>query len=288
MSVASGLPIGIGATLVAALLLSSGTLLQALDARQVEHRHGMRISMIGRLLRRPRWVAGTVIGYLAFPFQLVGLAHAPLVVVQPIHTCGLLLLLGAGVVLFKERVRAPDIAGAGAIVVGLAIVSWGAPAGPNPPISQAAFAAVVAVLLLLALVPYPMRDRCGRIVLLLSAALGFACANLAVKGISDAMAVHSWYVAGGYLVAAAVSSAVGVLSQMTAFQRHRAIDVVPVTYAIPIFLPALLGLALLHERWGTAAFGGAAFGVGAVLLVAGTAAVARSQSVIDISQRAAG
>lgn len=198
MSEAASLPIGLGAAGVAGLLLSTGTLLQALDARQVPHRHGLRLSLIGRLLRRPRWVAGTIIGFVAFPFQLIALAHAPLVIVQPISAAGLLL----------------------------------------------------------------------------------------VKGFSDAIARHSRAVAGGYLAAAAVSTSVSILSQMTAFQRHRAIEVLPLTYAIPIFLPAALGLFLLREHWSTAAYGGGAFAMGAVLLVVGTGAVARSRSVVDISERA--
>lgn len=286
MAFDSQLAIGLGAAGLAALLLSTGTLLQALDARQVEHHHGLRLSMLGTLLRQPRWLAGTTIGYLAFPFQLLALAHAPLVVVQPIHAVGLLLLLISGVALLDEPVGAADLAGAATIVIGVGIVAWGAPRGGDRPLSQAAFAAVVAILLIVSLAPYPIRERCGRIVLMLSAALGFTCANLAVKGISDALGGHDWWAAFGYLAAAAVSSSFAVLSQMTAFQRHRAIEVLPVTYAIPIFLPALLGLFLLRVDWRTAPFGGGAFAIGAVLLIAGTVMVARSQAVIDISKRA--
>src|SRR5579875_3419537 len=143
------LAIGLGAAGLAALLLSTGTLLQALEAREVEHHHGLRISMLGKLLREPRWLAGTAIGYLAFPFQLIALAHASLVVVQPIHAGGLLLLLISGIGLLAEPVGRPDIAGAAAIVVGLGIVAWGAPAGSDHPISRVVFAVVVALLLVL-------------------------------------------------------------------------------------------------------------------------------------------
>lgn len=288
MSAAPSLAVGIAAGGGAALLLSAGTLLQALDARRVEAHHGMRVSMLLQLARRPRWVLGTVIGYLAFPVQLVALAHAPLLVVQPVYAVGLLLLLLGGVIALDDQVRPSDVVGAGAIVVGLGIVSWGAPSGADPPHSRLAFGAVVGVLALLALAPYAARERSGRLVLMGSAAIGFACANLAVKGISDALARHAWDVAGAYLAGAAVGSTVGVLSQMTAFQRHRAIQVVPITWAVPIFLPALLGLALLRERWGTAVLGGAVFAGGAVLLLFGAALVARSQAVADISVRAMG
>ncbi|MGH2888612.1 MAG: hypothetical protein ACRDNJ_03190, partial [Solirubrobacteraceae bacterium] len=216
-------------------------MLQALDARHVHPAHGLRVSMLGSLLRRPRWVAGTVIGYLSFPFQLLALAHAPLVVVQPVHACGLLLLLVAGAVIFKERIAGVDRAGIAAIVVGLAVVAWGAPRSTDSGVTDPGFIAVTGVLLLLALGPYPVRERCGRMPLMLSAAFGFACANLAVKGFSGGLGGGDDAVAAGYLVAAGIGSAIGVLSQMTAFQRHRAVDVVPLTFSIPIFLPAAVG-----------------------------------------------
>jgi drug/metabolite transporter (DMT)-like permease len=285
MTGGSELAIGVGASALAALMLSSGTLLQALDARGVDAEHGLRLSLLTRLLRRPRWVAGTIIGYCAFPFQLIALAHAPLVIVQPIHALGLLGLLVAGAVLLGDPVTRSERLGAATLVIGLVLATWGAPRGPDPPVSRDWFAVAVALLLLASLIPYAIRDRCGRLVLLVGAALGFTAANLAVKGISDAMSVHHWGVAVGYLVAAAVASTSGVLGQMTGFQRHRAIEVVPVTYAIPIFLPALLGVGLLRQDWAQTVGGGALFAGGALLLVAGTSAVIRSQSVLDIAHR---
>jgi hypothetical protein len=91
---------------LAALLLSSGTVLQAIDSRRVSSDDAPRLSLLGRLLRRPVWLLGTVIGYLAFPLQLLAVSHAPLVLVQPVHACGLLLVLAAGVRLMRKRVGA--------------------------------------------------------------------------------------------------------------------------------------------------------------------------------------
>jgi len=282
----SGLLIGVPTSIGAALLLSSGTVLQALEARMVEHHHGLKMSMLGRLFKRRRWVIGTVIGYLAFPLQLVALAHAPLVVVQPLHACGLLLLLAAGVRMLSERVHRPEALGALAIAAGIAVVSWGAPRGTDRPTSQVAFAMVAVGLLAIALAPYAIPAQRGRKALTLSAAIGFAAANLAVKGISDRIAVHDYATAVGYLALAAAGSLVGVLSQMTAFQRHRAVGVVQLTFSIPTFLPALLGLAVLREQWATAPDGGLPFALGIVALLFGTAVVSRSAPVARISKEA--
>ncbi|HZE04607.1 MAG TPA: hypothetical protein VE127_05240 [Solirubrobacteraceae bacterium] len=286
MSAGVSIPLGVGASAVAALLLSGGTIIQALDARLVEHHHGMRMSLLGTLLGRKRWVLGTVIGYAAFPFQLIALAHAPLVLVQPVHACGLLLLLFAGARMFQERLHLLDLLGVAALAVGLVLVTWGSPRGHDPPRSEAALAGTCAALLAAAIIPYLFKSRCSRLVLVLSAAIGFAGANFAVKGISHDLTVHNYLVAIVYLVAAGVGSVVGVLSQMTAFQRHRAVDVVPITFSIPTFLPAVLGLLVLHQRWGTAVAGGLPFAVGGLVLVAGTVLVSRSAPVGSVSVHA--
>lgn len=275
--------IGLAAALAAAVLISGGLVLQALDARRVSHWHGLRLTLLTRLLQRPWWLAGTAIGYLAFPFQLVALAHAPLIVVQPVHACGLVLVLAAGARFMRERVGLAELVGVAAIVAGLGFVAWGAPSGHDPAISTGALFGVTGALVALAFVPFMLGNRCGRLVLIFSAGIGFAGANLAVKGFSDQLAAHHYPLAAAYLTAAAVASIVSVLTQMTAFQRHRAVEVVPVTFAVPIFLPVALGLLVLQEHWATAALAGAPFAIGAALLLGGTAAVTRSAPVVRVA-----
>lgn len=276
--------IGLAAAFAATLLISGGLVLQAFDVRRVSARHGLRLSLLTRLLQRPWWLAGTVIGYLAFPFQLVALAHAPLIVVQPIHACGLLLVFAAGVRFLRERVGLPELIGIVTIVLGLGLVAWGAPSGHDPAINDAGLFAFTGVLVALALIPYAIRDRCGRLVLIFAAGIGFAGANLAVKGFSGELGTHHYLAAGAYMVATAVASVGSMLTQMTAFQRHRAVEVVPVTFAVPIFLPVAIGMLVLHEHWATAALAGGPFALGTVLLLGGTAAVTRSAPVLSIAR----
>jgi drug/metabolite transporter (DMT)-like permease len=276
--------IGLAAAFAATLLISGGLVLQAFDVRRVSARHGLRLTLLTRLLQRPWWLAGTVIGYLAFPFQLVALAHAPMIVVQPIHACGLLLVFAAGVRFLRERVGLPELIGVATIVVGLGLVAWGAPAGHDPADSNVALFSVTGVLVAVGLIPYAIRDRCGRLVLIFAAGIGFAGANLAVKGFSGELGAHHYYAAGAYLIAAAVGSIGSMLTQMTAFQRHRAVEVVPVTFAVPIFLPVAIGTLVLHEHWATAALAGAPFAIGTLLLLGGTAAVTRTAPVVSMAR----
>jgi drug/metabolite transporter (DMT)-like permease len=282
------LAVGLGAALAGTLLVSWGVVIQASAARDVEAQHGLRLRLIGRLVRRPRWVFGAAIAYLAFPLQLVALAHAPLILVEPVHAAGLLVVLVAGVRVLRERLRTPELIGAGAITAGLAMLAWGAPNGRDPETSHAVFAAITGMLILAAWVPYVLRDRCGRVLLVVCAGVGFAASNVAVKGFSDQLAAGHAFPAAAYLTAAAVASLAAVLSQMTAFQRHPATNVVPITFAIPNFLPVLLALFTLHENWETAALAGGPFILGSLLLIGGTTAVARATPVARVVRQAAG
>lgn len=284
----TGIAIGVAAALVATLMVSSGLVLQALEARGVERHHGLRLTMIKRLLQRKRWVIGTLIGYCAFPFQLVALAHAPLIVVNPVHATGLLLVLAAGVKMLRERIGLAESGGVAAIITGIAMLAWGAPPGRDPEADELAYAGVTAALIAVAMMPFAFRGRAGRLALLVCAGAGFAAVNVAVKGFSDHLHTGHYAIAAAYLAVAAFASLTALITEATAFQRHPAVDVVPVIFALTNFLPVALGLLVLDERWGGAAYRGIPFAVGAVLLLAGTTALARARPVVRVMRRAAG
>src|SRR5438105_1238462 len=81
---------------LASLLFNAAIVLQATEARAVPADHGLRLSLLGRLLRRPRWVAGIVLSIAAVALQVLALTLAPLTVVQPADAAGLVLLLTVG------------------------------------------------------------------------------------------------------------------------------------------------------------------------------------------------
>jgi drug/metabolite transporter (DMT)-like permease len=207
---------------------------------------------------------------------------------EAMHACGILVVLVAGARVLCERAGWRDLAGAAAIVVGVGMLAWGAPRGSEVAISDTALGAVAGALAIAALVPSLLGRRCGRLTLMICAGLGFAGANMAVKGISEHIATHTYLAAGWYLAIAGVGATLGVLNQMSAFQRHRAVEVVPVTFALPIFLPIVLSLGVLREHWAAAALAGAPFAIGGALLLAGRAAIARAAPVTRIVRAAAG
>lgn len=283
----SSIAIGVGAALVATLMVSSGLVMQALEARGVDRHFGLRANMLAQLLRRKRWVIGTLIGYFAFPFQLLALAHAPLIVVGPVHATGLLLVLAAGIKMLHERIGLAEAGGVAAIIAGIALLAWGAPPGRDRETDQAAYAAVTAGLIAVELIPFLVRAHCGRLMLLLCAGAGFAAVNVAVKGFSDHLDTEHYAIAVVYLAVAAFASLSALVTQATAFQRHPAVDVVPVIFALTNFLPVALGLIVLDEHWGRAVLQGVPFAIGACLLLAGTGALARAQPVVRVMRRAA-
>ena len=85
--------IGAIAAVVASALFSAGLVLQAVESRQVDPRHSLHLSLIGSLMCRPRWLLGTALTLVGFGFHVTALLLAPLTVVQPALSVGLLLLL---------------------------------------------------------------------------------------------------------------------------------------------------------------------------------------------------
>src|SRR5437016_6288996 len=74
---------GLAAACAAAACFDGAIAFQALEARDIPTEGGMRLSMLARLIRRPRWALATGMAILGWPFQLLALSLAPLPLVQP-------------------------------------------------------------------------------------------------------------------------------------------------------------------------------------------------------------
>src|ERR1700730_8375767 len=119
--------IGIALASGASTLYSLGIAVQALDARDASQRHALRISLLAHLVTRARWLFGTGMTVLGWPLQILALAYAPLVVVQPALASGLLVLLLVGERLLGERPGRRELAAVAAIVAGVAAIAALAP-----------------------------------------------------------------------------------------------------------------------------------------------------------------
>ena len=281
--------VGLAAALAASALFNLGIVLQALDARVAPPELGYRVALLARLVRRPRWMLGFLLGLIGVWPQVIAYAHAPFVVVQPALAVGLLLVLALGIRVLGESVGLRDVAGVVAILGGVALVAWGAPQHSDVHRSGASVIAVVAVLAAAGLAPFVLRGTrldTGMLAIL-AAGCGFAATNVATKLVGDdfdlghAANVVSW---GAVVV---VMGVVATLTNMTAFQRREATTVVPISTSVQTFLPILLEPLFLREHWGSATHDGIPIVAGLVLALAGNVLLAGTRAVSDLIADAA-
>ena len=275
---------GLLAALAAGVLFNVGSALQALDAREAPADESLRLKLLARLARRRRWIAGLVLGGLGFGLQVLAFAGAPFVVVQPALAAGLIVLVALGARVLGERVTRGEVAGIGAIGVGIALLAWGAPAHNEALRSSAGAISVLAVLAVLAVAPFALRG--GRLdsamLVIVASALGFGATNIATKLLSDDAGASHWVLAAAW---AAVAAAVGVaatVTEMTALQRRRATTVIPISFGLQTFLPILIEPLYLREDWGTAALVGVPLATGLALVLSGSVVLTRTRSVSEL------
>jgi len=275
---------GLLAALAAGVLFNVGSALQALDAREAPADESLRLKLLARLARRRRWIAGLVLGGLGFGLQVLAFAGAPFVVVQPALAAGLIVLVALGARVLGERVTRSELAGIGAIGLGIGLLAWGAPAHNETLRSSAGAISVLAVLAVLAVAPFALRG--GRLdsamLVIVASALGFGATNIATKLLSDDAGASHWVLAAAW---AAVAAAVGVaatVTEMTALQRRRATTVIPISFGLQTFLPILIEPLYLREDWGTAALVGVPLATGLALVLLGSVALTRTRSVSEL------
>ena len=291
----SSVVLGAIAALGASALFSAGLVLQALETRGVHPRHSLHLSLLASLMRRPRWLLGTALTLLGFPLHVVALLLAPLTVVQPALSAGLLLLLAIAARTHEEEVGMREVAAVLAITAGVAGVTFAAPERAPLEGATATLAAALIGLAALALVPYGIarlhvarpralgrgspRERPVGALTTVGAGAAYAFIGLTTKLASDLLSDGRWAVALAWLVATALVGGLGFLSQLTALQRRTAAQVAPVIYVMPVLVPVLLAPLVAGEGWGSTPLGGGALAASLVAVCLGTAMLAASSAV---------
>jgi hypothetical protein len=277
----SSVALGAGAACAASSLYNVGVALQAIEARRVPADHGLRASLIARLLRRPRWLAGTALGLLGWPLQAGALLLAPLTVVQPGLAFGLILLLALGARMLHERVTARDVSAVIAIVAGVAGLAAVAPAASSHHAAAATLALALAVLGALALAPYALRRRhdIGGVAAALSAGAAFAWGGVSTKLVADAVSADRWTLAVVWTLATGLSSALALLGEMTALQRRPATQVAPLVFVVQVAIPVLAAPLVASESWSHAPLGAGGILAGLVVVLAGAVVLTSAPAV---------
>ncbi len=272
---------GLIAGIVASVLFNLGIALQAIEARRAPVEESLRASLIWDLLHRPRWVAGLGIEWVGVPLEILAFAWAPFVVVQPLLACGLLVLLAVAHRLLGERPTKDAMLGVALVIVGIALIAWGAPGQQDTHRGPGAVILVVGGLVLASFVPFALRGRRldNAMTAVLGSACGFAATNVAMKLMADDLGNDHFLQAGSWLAVAAVVGFAATVTGMTALQRAPATTVIPISTAVQTFLPVALEPLFLRESFRDASLSGVPLLIGIAVMLVGIVVLARTRHV---------
>jgi hypothetical protein len=296
------LALGIVAAIAASLLYNTSIALQALEARGVGHEHSLRPSLLGRLVRNRKWLGATAIGLAGWPLEIGALLLAPLTVVQPCLTSGLILLLWLGATRLGERPGTREAVAVGAVILGVTGVAL---AAPERTTDHAAAGAIGLALVLVAIPivsPYMLHLRfrgsptqggvkvgwgTGLATLaVVSAGCGYAWTAIASKLLTDELAAGTALVGLAWLATVAASEGLALLSEMSALQRRPATHVAPTMFAVQVLVPVLLAPLIFGESWNSTPLGGAVLVASMAVAVAGIVLLAGSRAVGAVIENA--
>lgn len=282
----TSLLLGFAAAVAGSALYNAGVAFQALEARTVGSQHSLRLSLFRQLIARSKWLLGTAMGLLGWPFEAVALLLAPLSVVQPALATGLFVLVVAGRRLLGESVGKRELAAMAAIALGMVGVVWAAPDRSDEQAGTLTLALTLAALAVVALVPYilrALRSRHGAgYVAALSAGFAFSAIAITTKLFSNAIDARAWVWMGVWLVLTGGAAGLAVLSEMTALQTKPVTRVAPAILAIETIVPVLLAPVLVHEHWGSTPLGGGVLLASLGALVAGVVLLTSSDVVAGV------
>jgi drug/metabolite transporter (DMT)-like permease len=271
---------GAAAAAVAALCFNGAVVLYALESREIGHEHGLRLSLITRLARRPRWRAAIALDALGWPFQLLALSLAPITVVQPTLAIGLLLLLAVGSRGLGERVGPRELLAAVAVIGGVVALAVAAPPHTSGASDGQALAVLLGVLVLASAAPYALPRRwAGADLLILAAGAAFTATALSGKVLTDRLAAGDWAAVIALGAGTAVVAALGLLSETSALQRFEATRVSPAVFVVQTVGPVMAAPILIGEKWSATPGGGLVIVLALAITCGGGVVLSRSRVV---------
>jgi hypothetical protein len=272
---------GVAAAAAAAVCFNGAVVLYAIEGRHVSAEHGLRLSLVRQIARRPLWLAALALDGLGWPFQLLALSLAPLTVVQPTLSVGLLLLLAVGARRLGEHVGRLEVAATVAIVGGVTGLALAAPPHSNATPDPVPLALLLGALVLLCAAPYALRRRreVGAGTMIVAAGSAFTATALSSKLLTDELANGHWVAALAWGLGTAAVAALGLLSEISALQRFEATRVSPAIFVIQTVAPVIAAPILIGEDWGSTPGGGAVLVAALAATCAGGALLARSRVV---------
>jgi drug/metabolite transporter (DMT)-like permease len=115
--------VAVGITLVAAMLLGVGWVLQQHAAEQAPQAYFLRLKLISDLLHRPRWLLGLAVMISGQLLSAWSVGHLDLSLYEPLLATSLIFALALAVPLSHQRLRGTELLGAVILSSGVAALS---------------------------------------------------------------------------------------------------------------------------------------------------------------------
>jgi drug/metabolite transporter (DMT)-like permease len=275
----TGTALGVGAALAASACYAVAVATQAHQARGVAQHHRLRLSLLDRLARRPLWVAGMLMGLLAWLLQGLALTFAPLTIVEPMLATTLVFLLLIGWRALGETIGAREVFAAIAVGGGLAALCLAAPGHTERHVRGTPMVIALIALSAAATAPYILRRRSSGIAMSVGAGVSYAGVALTTKFASDELSSGHPRAAAAWLVILACFGLTGLLSEMSALQSQQVTRVAPIVFGLNIMLPVALAPGLAGETWQRTGGGQIAVPLALAAIAAGVVALAQSPSL---------
>ena len=274
---------GIGVAIGAACCYEGAYVLQALETRRAGGGDRLHAGLLGRLIKRPRWLGGTALSGAGALLQVYALTLAPLTIVQPLLALGLVLLLALSSVVLHERVGRWELVGVAAIVCGVVVVTLVADPGVGSSGDPVGVAVLVLLLGTLTALPFALRRRLQDARLrVIAAASGDAWAAIGLKLVADALDRGAWLPALLWVASAGLAGFLALTAEMSALQRIAATRVAPVVVSAQVLVPVIAGPLVFDEPWADTVPERLVLGAAILAVAGGAALLGGSAAVADV------
>lgn len=268
---------------VTAFLYALSNVLELMEAEQVPDEYALKVGLIGRLIRRPRWLLGAACDTVGYLTQAAALALAAVVFVMPIIASGIIMALFIGAALTHRSVRPGDWLAATVLSAGLAAFLYevsptgGRDLAPAGRWIIAGPAVVVGIGVCIARARGVRGPPRGAL-LGIAAGISFGVAAVLTKALVHYLGdgVFAW-VPHWEAYALAVASIGGVVIAQSALQTGALGAAVGASEAMIPITAAALGLGLLNEGIDAEGIGWVILAISAVAILWAIVRLARSE-----------
>jgi drug/metabolite transporter (DMT)-like permease len=280
--------VGIPVALIGAVFLSLGAQLQHRGVTKVGNattadaaKGGLNLGQLRLLLARPSWVTGTFMLGTAVVLQLVSLAFAPLIVVQPLGAFALVVTAIVNSRVMRHRLNHLTIlaiclcvAGVGAFVLVAAFQAREVPVGEVA--LQRILMILAAVLVLAAVLFLAFRKRMRALIYVVAAGILYGFVATLAKVVISRLEQHHFDPLTGVCVIALVAAvALGAYFVQNAYASGPPDLVIAGLTVIDPLVAVTIGIVILHEALQAASWAVLVWPVTGVIAVAGVVLLAR-------------